>query len=121
MLSSGNSSLLDDEIRMRLASMKKIQDLLVIISEHLTQDIKINLHELEKYWNIEESTYFKMSIEKSREVSSTELSSWMPDDDKTLMMGLKFHHNIFSWTYKYIDLVGIYGDRIKIMETRLSN
>ncbi len=46
-LSSGNPGLLDDNIRMRLNLLKKNQDLLAIISEHLTQDVKINIHELE--------------------------------------------------------------------------
>ena len=113
MLSSGNTSLLCDEIRMQLALLKKRQDLLVIISEHLTQDIKINVHELEKYWSMDHSRHFKEVIIKSRSVVHLRDAEKTLKSDQELMQGLVFHHNIFNWTYKYIDLLKVHGKDIE--------
>lgn len=113
MISSGNTSLLNDEIRMQLALLKKNQDLLVIISEHLTQDIKINVHELEKFWNMDKSMHFKEVIIKSRSVIDIDGAENTPESDQKLLQGLVFHHNIFNWTYKYIDLLRLHGNEIK--------
>ena len=119
MLSSGKSSLLPEEIKFKLTHLKKNQDLLVIISEHVTQDIKINVHELEKYWNLEGSDYFKGPISRSREVLPEKDHLYRNMGDERLMRGLVFHHNIFNWSYKYFDLLRINGQNITHLSTEI--
>lgn len=112
MLSSGKTSLLDEKIRKKLALLKKEQDLLYIISEHLIADTKTNLHEAEKYWNMENSVYFKSALPLRTQIED------IKDDpiffqEGDLLRGLKFHHNIFHWTHKSIFFQRTRGDRIK--------
>jgi hypothetical protein len=112
MLSSGKTGLLNDNIRMRLAQLEKRQDLLVMISEHLIGDIKKNVHELEKYWNMEQSYYFAQFISKSRKVIDQQNIKIDLYDEQDLIKGLRFQHNIFNWTYSHIELIKIHGRSI---------
>ena len=112
MLSSGKSGLLPDHIRLRLNKLNKIQDLMVIISEHLTQDIKYNVYELEKYWNLKDSPYFNPSSTQTYSQSKHQEALLFISDDKSLLQGLKHHHNIFNWTHKYINLFSSNGREI---------
>ena len=113
MLSSGNTSLLNENLRNKLAMLKKEQDLLYIITEHLIADTKTNVHEVEKYWNMENSHYFKTSVAKrtiNLEFGSEEDKIY---NDKDLLIGLKFHHNIFNWMRKSFYFHKVRGQSIK--------
>jgi len=112
MLSSGKSSMLNDQIRNQLAQLKKTQDLMTIISDHLVFDVKTNIHEVEKYWNMEESDFFFSSISQSREIKGVPEAEYLTNDEQSLMQGLRFHHNIFNWTFKTTDMLRIRGNRI---------
>ena len=112
LLSSGKSGLLPDHFRLRLYTLKKRQDLLVIISEHLTQDIKYNVHELEKYWNLNNSPFFTGVATQEYTLIKENGDELYAIDDNSLLEGLKHHHNIFNWTLKYIDLFNIFGKEI---------
>ena len=84
-----------------------------IITEHLIADAKTNVHEVEKYWNMENSVYFKTSIPKrtvNLEFGSQESKIY---EDKDLLIGLKFHHNIFNWMQKSFHFHKVRGQIIK--------
>jgi hypothetical protein len=113
MLSSGKTSLLSDPLRKQLSILKKEQDLLYLISDHMIADAKTNLHEIEKYWNMENSSYFKTAAPQR----SVQFEMYDGIDriksDELLLNGLKFHHNIFNWTYKSIYFHEERGSKIK--------
>ena len=101
-----------DHFRLSLYTLKKRQDLLVIISEHLTQDIKYKVHELEKYWNLNNSPFFTGFATQEYTLIKENGDELYAIDDNSLLEGLKHHHNIFNWTHKYIDLININGKEI---------
>ncbi len=102
MLSSGKTSLLNEILRNKLAMLKKEQDLLMIIDEHLIADTKKNAHELEKYWNLRSSTYFNDAIPGEDFVSATGGNEKRGESDSNILRGLQFHHNIYNWMHKHM-------------------
>lgn len=108
MLSSGNTSLLNDDLRKNLSTLQKRQDQLVIIVESINTNIMNNIQEIEKYWDMEYSLFFKYSISKYRNPTPfydiSEIGSQQyANNDQNLMIGLKHHHNVFNWMYKRFD------------------
>ena len=103
MLSSGKTSLLNEQIRNKLALLKKEQDLLMIIDEHLIMDTKQNIHELEKYWNLRSSTYFSPAIPGDDFVPVTGGNERRDESEVNILRGLQFHHNVYNWMYKHMN------------------
>ena len=113
MLTSGKSSLLSEELRMRLSRLQQDQELLVIITENIVNDMKINVHEVEKYWILEESHYFRDFIAPFRQSAGRRSSSYLEPGENQLREGLKYHHNIFTWSYKIIGYIQSMGQDIQ--------
>lgn len=122
MLSSGKTNLLNDDIRGDLFELKKMQDAFIQIGESINSVITNNIHEVEKYWDMENTQYFKKSISRYRApVAFYDINNpdGYPDTntDQNLILGLKFHHNIYNWMYHYNDMNTTVGDAI-ILKSR---
>lgn len=102
MLSSGKTSLLHEQIRNKLAWLKKDQDLLMIIDEHLISDTKKNIHELEKYWNLRSSGYFGPAIPGDDFFPVVGGHERRDSSDASILKGLQYHHNLFNWMHKHM-------------------
>lgn len=110
MVSSGNTGLLNDKLRTHLANLKQKQDILVYLCESINLNIYNNIHEVERYWDMEKNFFFKRSISKFRNPVS--FFGTKNTNEEDLMRGLQYQHNINNWSYRYFDVSRELGELI---------
>jgi len=100
MLSSGKTGILKLDIRKKLFDLKKSQDALIKIGGSINEAIQVNIHEVEKQWDMEYSQFFRDRISEYRK--PVDFYDILPSekDKKEMLLGLKYHHNIYNWMYQ---------------------
>ena len=78
-----------------------------------------NVNKLEGYWDLEDAWFFRSLSPESRKVIPFSNAIDLPNNDEKLLLGLRYHHNIYSWMYKAIDLRIDRGDKIMLLSNEI--
>ncbi len=107
MLSSGNSTLLDENIRKELSELMQDQDYTRIVLSRIIDDMKVNLHNAESFLDLDGDSinfYPILGVEPTK---------------KELVQGLKYYHNLLESFEEANGFINSSGNNIKRRSKRI--